>query len=135
MAKRTSKFEQAEHDLVIERSAATYCKRGGTAYTNPAIEKKRDIDGLYPDIIATEQGGLRVIEEIETDSTVTEDECERQWKPYSKLGYAFRLIVPLSKVELAKRTIRHTSLDVTLQGYTLSGKDVNFYDSEGKRIV
>ena len=114
-----SKFEQSEHDLVVGQSADTYRSTGRTAYSNPGTKKNRDIDGLYPDILATERDGLKVIEEIETGNTVTEDECESQWKPYSELAYLFKLIVPLSKMGLAQKHIRHSQLSVVLQGYEI----------------
>jgi hypothetical protein len=135
MAKRTNKTEQSEHDSVIEASASSYIATGGTVYTNPGSEKNYDIDGFYPDLVAKKADGSIVIEEIETETTVTEDECYNQWKPYSKLGYQFILIVPTSKVGLAQRFIRHSQLDVTVQTYTISGANVSFYDSQGKPIV
>lgn len=135
MAIRVSKTEQTEHDLVIEKSAATYGATGGAAYTNPGSEKNHEIDGFYPDVVAKKGDGSVVIEEIETESTVTEDECEKQWKPYSKLGYQFNLIVPANKTGIAQRIIRRSQLLITLQSYAISGSNVVFYDSQGNRIV
>ena len=134
MAKRTSKTEQAEHDLVIEESARTYRDKEGIAYTNPGTEKNNEIDGLYPDVVAREKNGLLVIEEIETENTVTEDECQRQWKPYSKLSYLFRLVVPKGKLNVAQSIINRSNLSLTLQAYTISGSRVIFYDSQGNRM-
>jgi hypothetical protein len=134
MAKRTS-AEQSIHDLVVRRSAAAYRDRGGIAYTNPSTEKNRDVYGLYPDVVAIEYTGSRVIEEIETTSTVTEDECKRQWTPYAKLGYLFRLVVPSGKEGLAQGLVRQAQLSVELQTYSVNGGDVAFYDLQGNRIA
>jgi len=135
MAARASKTEQTEHDLVVEKSADTYRAIGGVAYTNPGSEKKHDVAGLYPDVVAKKADGSIVIEEVETASTVTEDECEKQWKPYSKLGHKFNLIVPIDSVGLAQRFIRRSQLQVTLQAYTISGNNVKFYDLQGNPII
>lgn len=126
---------QSEHDLVVEESAASYRKTGGSASTNPGSEKNVDVAGLYPDVVAKRSDGTIVIEEIETESSVTEDECDNQWKPYSKLGYQFNLVVPKASLGLAQRFVRKSQLKVTLQGYTISGNDVKFYDSQGKPIA
>jgi len=129
------KTQQTEHDLVVEESAASYRKTGGSASTNPGSEKNVDVAGLYPDVVAKRSDGTIVLEEIETESSVTQDECDKQWKPYSELGYQFNLIVPKDSVGLAQRFIRKSQLEVTLQGYTISGNDVSFYDSQGKPIA
>jgi hypothetical protein len=134
MAKRTS-AEQSIHDLVVRRSAAAYRDRGGIAYANPSTEKNRDVYGLYPDVVAIEYTGSRVIEEIETASTVTEDEYKRQWTPYAKLGYLFRLVVPSGKEGLAQGLVRQAQLSVELQTYSVNGGDVAFYDLQGNRIA
>lgn len=125
---RKDKTEQNIHDLVVRESAKTYTSNGGTAYTNPSSEKNLDINGLYPDVIATQRNGVKAIEEIETASTVTEDECERQWKSYSKLNYIFRLVVPLDKVPDAQRIARNAQISPVIQGYEIidDGK-VKFY--------
>lgn len=130
-----SKTQQTEHDLVVKESAASYGKAGGSASTNPGSEKNVDVAGLYPDVVAKRSDGTIVIEEIETESSVTQDECEKQWKPYSELGYQFNLIVPKDSIGLAQRFVRKSQLKVTLQGYTISGNDVNFYDPQGKPIA
>ena len=135
MATRTSKTEMTEHDLVIEKSAHTYRANGGVAYTNPGSEKNYDIDGLYPDIVAKKKDGSTFIGEMETESTVTEDECENQWKLYSKLGYNFILVVPINQAGLAQRFVRRSKLDVTLQTYEISGNTVIFRDSQGNVIT
>jgi hypothetical protein len=134
MAKRVSNVEQNEHDLVVGKSADTYRLQGGVAYTNPGSDKNHEIDGLYPDVVAKKSDGTIVIEEIETETTVTEDECENQWKPYSELGHEFNLVVPVNKASLAQRFIRRSQLSVTLQTYAIRGSDVTFYDSRGIRI-
>ena len=72
---------------------------------------------------------------METESTVTEDECENQWKPYAKLGYNFILVVPINQAGLAQRFVRRSKLDVTLQTYEISGNIVIFRDSQGNVIT
>ena len=134
MAKRNSP-EQTEHDLVVKVSAASYTKHGGTAIMNLGSEKNKDVSGYYPDVVAQKQDGTKVIEEIETDTSVTQDECDTQWKLYSKLGYLFVLIVPQEKVGLARRFARKSGVSLTLQGYVIEGNNVYFYDEHGKKVV
>lgn len=86
-------------------------------------------------MVARELGGIAVIEEIETASSVTEDDCKNQWVPYSRLGCTFRLVVPLDQIGLAPRFIRRNQLSVTLQAYTISGNNIDFFDSLGNRIA
>ena len=133
MSKR-AETEQIEHDLVTEASASNFRKQGYIAYTNPRSIKNTEVNGLFPDVVAEKRDGSVVIEEIETESTVTEDECKNQWKPYSKLGYKFNIIVPPNKAVLAQRLIRRYELDITLQTYKIVGDSVSFYDSGGNHI-
>ncbi len=129
-----SKLEQSEHDLVVGQSADTYRSTGRTAYSNPGTNQNRDIDGLYPDVLATERDGVAAVEEIETENTVTEDECESQWKPYSELACLFKLVVPLGRMGLAKEYIQYSQLSVVLQGYEIVANKVIFYDDDGSKI-
>jgi len=129
------KSRQTEHDLVVEASADTFRKTGGSASTNPSSEKNIEVSGLYPDVVAKKANGTIVIEEIETEDSVTQDECENQWKPYSELGYQFNLIVPKDSLGLAQRLIRKAQLNVTLQGYTIRGNNVSFYNSGGNPLI
>jgi len=123
------KSKQTEHDLVVEASADTFRKTGGSASTNPRNEKNAEVAGLYPDVVAKQENGMIVVEEIETEDSVTQDECENQWKPYSELGYQFNLIVPKDSLNLAQKFIRKAQLKVILQGYTIRGNNVTFYYS------
>ncbi|HEY83300.1 MAG TPA: hypothetical protein G4O01_08470 [Dehalococcoidia bacterium] len=124
MALRGDK-EQAEHDRVVMESASTFKKEGMEAYVNPGTEKNYSAKGLYPDVIVKKPDGSIIIEEIETESSVTQDECDTQWKPYLGLGYKFNLIVPASRVDVARRFIR--GLDINLQTYTIIGNEVRFF--------
>ena len=127
--------EQLEHDLVVKKSALTFIREGGTAKTNPGTEKNFEVDGNYPDVFAQEKSGLKVIEEIEIANTVTEDECQRQWKQYSQLPFKFNLIVPSDKMGVAQRIVRKFSLSVNLQGYSIMGDGVQFYDAQGRPTI
>jgi len=134
MALRTTS-EQSEHDLVIAKSASSFKDTGATVSVNPGNEKSLAIKGLYPDVIAKNPDGSIIIEEIQTESSVTEDECDRQWTPYSKSGYRFNFIVPSSRSGLALSFIRNKQLDVNLQSYEVSGDTVKFFDSRGNVIA
>ena len=114
--------EQTEHDLVVEASASTFRKQGGSASTNPGSEKNTEVAGLYPDVVAAKRDGTIVIEEIETASSVTQDECENQWKPYCTLGYTFNLIVPKNSEGLAQRLIRIRNYS-SIYRHILSGEE------------
>lgn len=108
MAKR--KLTQSEHDVVVRASAATYSdleKQGNKVTTNPNGQQNQKVgEDNYPDVIVWKpseenpnSGTAIVIEEIETEESVTESESI-QWKKYAELGVSvFRLIVPLSKTQ------------------------------------
>src|SRR3989344_6978862 len=95
--------EQAIHDKVLYDSAKSYLKATTreNIKTNPNNVQDFTIDGLYPDVIVKLPTGEIILEEIETESTVNQDSQER-WRQLSNLGHEVRVIVPLSKLDLAK---------------------------------
>ena len=97
--------EQAEHDLVV----AARVEQLGLIYEVKANINGRNmtgVDGLYPDIIVIDKNGeIIYIEEIETESTITENQMDVKWKRYSNLKCSFNLIVPESKLVKARHLI------------------------------
>lgn len=88
----------------------------------------------YPDVCVwkpsfpgSNSGDVSVIEEIETEESVTDNEAE-QWKDYASLGIQmFRLIVPKSKVSTAKQIVEKKKIAVTeIWSYTITNGTVSF---------
>ena len=139
MAKR--KTSQSEHDKVVNASASTYPdleKKGYKISVNPNGEKNLglgpDNNKQYPDVIVGKpespgsgSGTAEIIEEIETEESVSDDEAE-QWKDYADLGIkTFRLIVPKSKASDAKKIVEKNKIAVNeIWYYTLANGSVNF---------
>ena len=89
----------------------------------------------YPDIVVwrpsspgASAGKASVIEEIETEDSVTNDEAD-QWADYGSLGVeTFNLVVPATKKQAALEIIRRRKiLGVTrIQGYYFQQGQVRF---------
>lgn len=62
---------------------------------------------LYPDIVVVRRPGtwLKMMAEVETADTVTDESAIEQWLPYSKCGELF-IYVPFGCVQEAKRLCR-----------------------------
>jgi hypothetical protein len=100
-------YTQSEHDAVVQASAETYnqlIQQGYRVTTNPGSERNQQVgSGNYPDIVVWKpdplnptKGTAVIIEEIETQDTVTSQEAA-QWKKYGNLSVKFILLVPAAK--------------------------------------
>lgn len=88
--------EQLEHDLVISAAAQQFSvSQKYNIYTNPGIEQRYRVGGLYPDIVAVDKnsGRVKFVIEVETTSSVDKSEA-KQWKELQRLGATFYLLVP-----------------------------------------
>jgi hypothetical protein len=105
--------EQLEHDKLVAAIATerfSYSDR--TTYTNPNGEKNYAVNGEYPDIVAVKSGDNPIMGEVETESSVNEEESD-QWKSYAALpGYIY-LYVPKSKASDARTIINSESIGIT----------------------
>jgi len=120
----TRRLTQSVHDLVVAASAGTYSemeKQGNKVSTNPNGQKNQRVgDDSYPDVIVWQpdiakptSGKAIVIEEIETEDSVTEAES-KQWKEFGEIGISvFRLIVPLLKAPEALRIVQSKKINVS----------------------
>ena len=110
MPKR-NELKQSEHDVVIEASARTFGQWQANGYvvsTNPDGKRRLPVgpadNPRYPDIVVwmpkypgSTNGTAEVIEEIESEGSVTEQEAD-QWAGYASLSVSqFNLVVPRSK--------------------------------------
>jgi len=102
-------------------------------FTNPNGEQnmgvKKNEESAYPDVVVvdTEKNIAIMIGEVETASTVTEDEAT-QWKEYSSLCSTFYLYVPENYASEAKRIL-------DFKGIRYSGLRTYIFDSQGDIIV
>ena len=62
---------------------------------------------LYPDIVVVRRPGqwLEIVAQVETVDTVTDEQAQKFWLPYSKMGELV-LYVPSGQVQQAKRLCR-----------------------------
>ncbi len=76
--------------------------------------KGLDGEPLYPDIVVVEhpRNVVRMVAEVETRETVTEEEAAREWKPFSELCDAFYLYVPAGLSGEAKRICKKMKVKV-----------------------
>lgn len=120
--------EQEIHDKVLGDSAKSYLKvtTPENIKTNPGDSKNFDIEGRYPDIIVQLPTGEIIIEEIETESTVNE-EALAKWKDLATLGHELRVIVPLSRLDLAKELTSSLTIPINVQAYDISDDNVQWF--------
>ena len=62
---------------------------------------------LYPEIVVVRRPGqwLQLMAQVETADTMTDEQAQTKWLPYSKMGDLL-LYVPAGKVQEAKRLMR-----------------------------
>ena len=62
---------------------------------------------LYPDIVVVRRPGqwLQFVAQVETADTMTDEQAQKKWLPYSKMGDLL-LYVPTGQVQQAKRLCR-----------------------------
>jgi len=119
-------LEQNLHDkAVADIAKERFSYNDGTkTYTNPGTEKNYAVNNFYPDIVIVKDASVIAIGEVETESTVTPEPAEEQWKPYGlKITY-FHLYVPYVKVSEAKKIIREKQI-------RLKGLRAYLYDEQG----
>jgi len=116
---------QSEHDQAVRASASTYdqlVQQGYRVSLNPGLEKNQQVgSGNYPDVIVWKpnpppkqtSGKAVIIEEIETEDSITPEEAI-QWKKYGELGVSkFILVVPATKVRDALSLVQEQRVKVT----------------------
>lgn len=120
--------EQDIHDKVVADSARSYLKvtTGENIKINPADTKDFDIEGKYPDVIIKLPSEEIIIEEVETESTVTEESLEK-WRDFSTLGHELRILVPLSKIDKARELTSRITIPVKIQAYEINGDRVQWF--------
>jgi hypothetical protein len=98
-------YEQTKHDQIVIARA----KQLSLFYrvlADPDIIRSDHTKGLYPDIIVMDKDNtVLFIEQVETESSVTEKARNKRWIKYSKLGYPFNLIVPKPQETKARQLI------------------------------
>lgn len=118
-------FTQFEHDQVVRASAETYnqlVQQGYKVAVNPGSEKNQQVgSGNYPDVIVWKpnpppnqtSGTAIIIEEIETEESVTQTEAN-QWKQFGQLSVSkFILIVPATKAREALSLVQSNGVKVS----------------------
>ena len=133
---------QSEHDAVVLASARTYAdwkNKGFVVSVNPDGQKNQSIGSdqkpRYPDVLVwrpntpgASSGRAHIIEEIETDDSVTEEEAG-QWADYGSLGVeTFSLVVPVELRDDALEIIRRRGISgiTRVQGYWVRNGRIEF---------
>lgn len=116
--------EQNLHDRVVLDSAASYLKvtTKENIKTNISTNQENAIDGKYPDVIVKMPAGEYIIEEVEIESTIN-DQRVAYWQELASLGHELRLIVPMTKLETAKKLSRMIA-NINIQAYDASGENI-----------
>lgn len=122
MASR-QRVEQGLHDQAVKDIARVRFTGDNwirsEVYTNPNGEKNMGVPAgprtIYPDLVITKKGTktLTHVVEVETASSVTEDEATAQWRGYSALGVPFFLYVPVEWGATAKQIATRLKIAIT----------------------
>ncbi|MBI3282468.1 hypothetical protein HYZ70_00125 [Candidatus Curtissbacteria bacterium] len=120
--------EKDIHDKVVTDSAKSYLAITTAENIKVNLGESRNfgIEEQYPDIIVKLPTGEIIIEEVETESTVTEDSVEK-WRNLTNLGHEVRILVPLSKLDLAKELASRLTIPVNIQVYAVSGDNIQWF--------
>lgn len=116
---RTLRHNRALNDIVKERFAFPTNEypmfRTHVNIPRPVMGV-RSADGSihYPDIVVVEfpHNEVKIIGEVETYDTVTEETAEEKWRPYSQVGVPFYLYVPLEAVDNARDLLKQYRIKV-----------------------
>ena len=125
--------EQLEHDRVIRLLQAKY-KRNFEVAVNPGNEQTAPIavgaSPWYPDLVLqSADRGRRLLGtvEVETAESVNNLEAMSQWATFSRLRAPFRLYIPVSSVDTAKRLCAGLQISVAeIWAYSWLGEQVRF---------
>jgi hypothetical protein len=118
-------YEQTEHEQVI----AARAKQLETFYrvlADPDVIRNTYTQGIHPDIIVIDRkNNVVFIEEVESESSVMDNERNNHWVCYSELGYPFNLIVPRCKELEARQLIKDLNIH-KLYYYELTAVGIKF---------
>lgn len=110
--------DRAVRDIAKERFAYPTAKYPSfKAYANgpePTMGVQLNDGGVgYPDIVVVDTSGnlLKIVAEVETASTVTEEEAEREWRPYAEAAPLY-LYVPVGYAQRAKQIYKRLKIPV-----------------------
>ena len=109
MAKRID-YEQNLHDQEIARLEALERQKGNYVCTNPNGKHncyvERNGGKVYPDLLIGKNGKINRLIEVETESSVTEDEALNQWAVYADGPSTLEVHVPRTKELVAKKLVQ-----------------------------
>jgi len=122
---KISIYEQIIHDQVVAARAQAL----GALYqvlADPDIIKRTYQHNLYPDIIVVDhKNHVLYLEEVATENSITEQERDKHWLGYTKLGYPFNLIVPRSTIKKTEKLINGLSIN-KIYYYELNHIEIKF---------
>lgn len=137
--------EQGRHDAVVEASAAKWgdlSDKGLVVTVNPGDEQRMFAgphwSPRYPDVViwqpegpGADHGTPIILEEVETASTVTDEEAE-QWRDFGELyAHRFNLVVPKDLADEAVRLAEEHGVILTeVIAWSVEGERCRFQSVE-----
>lgn len=112
--------EQKIHEDIIYLLETQYRKEYPSVFLNPENMKNAAVKSLdiYPDIIVgNKDKKIILIEEVETENTVTKEHALKQWKEYAKGKYRFIIRVPYETKEKALKIIEELGIEAEIKWY------------------
>lgn len=122
--------EEMIHNEVVVAFSATF----GPEYDvrlNVGDDRKCDVQGHYPDIVAANQqtGELRIAE-VKTPTLTSAKQAETQWRPFSRIADHFTLVVARESLARALRFSRGLHVDALVCYERTSNGTVAFCGAE-----
>ena len=112
--------EQKIHEDVIYLLETQYRREYPNVFLNPENKKKAAVKSLdiYPDIIVSNRDKkIILIEEVETENTVSKEHASKQWREYAKGRYRFIIRVPYEMKEKALKILEELGIKAEIKGY------------------
>ncbi len=124
-------MEESLHNRIIKEFANAFVPDYYDVQLNIGDEETYNIKGYYPDIVAKRKHNNEVyICEVKTHTFITMQVAKQQWKPFSKLGDYFILLIPVGMESFVLKILDKINIrNATVKTYkeTSSG-DIIFLD-------
>lgn len=111
MSSRTYR-DQSEHDVAVGAIKSIYADNGVRIWINPNSRKNKSWSGEYIDVIvpvASNNNRAWVIE-VETSSSITDQEARDQWSNYDDVYSSWHLAVPTGYMDKTRDLLNKHNL-------------------------
>ncbi len=111
-----------DHDTVVRKYTELVLKNNPDKFriaTNLEGSDRIMVAGLAPDIVIQDAKGAEILVaiEVETATSIDNNQAAERWKPISEKAPVFQLLLPKGTVARAKRICKKLGIKAKLQEY------------------